>query len=243
MGVITLIRTQSIMQSLIPLLASLAVSQAAGLPALALGSGGVVTNSGLHSSVSSLGHGGLSSGLHHASHGGLHSSVVSHHGSHGGFSGLHNSVVSSHGSHGGLHSSVGSLGHGGIISSGPAYSAPVVTHLPSGYESGHDQYEQPDPFSFEYGVQDDHYHTDFSEHRSGDAEGNIVGDYQVALPDGRVQYVTYRADGHYGGTVMEVKYEGEARHPEVVHAAPVVHEVHDVVHEVVPLPPPSYHGY
>ena len=53
-----------------------------------------------------------------------------------------------------------------------------------------------------------------------------------------MQYVTYRADGHYGGTVMEGRYEGEARHPEVVHATPVVHEVHDVVHEV-----PSYHGY
>merc|ERR1711936_55586 len=200
MGVITLIPTQSIMQSLVPLLACIAVCQAAGLPALALGAGGV-TNSGLHSSVASLGHGAVSSGLHHASHGGLHSSVVSHHGSHG------------------------FLGHGGIISSGisshggSAYSAPVVTHsvpvtthVSSGYESGHDHYEKPDPFTFEYGVQDDHYHTDFSEHRSGDAEGNIVGDYKVARPD-----------GHYGGTVMEVKYEGEARHPEVVHASPVVH--------------------
>ena len=135
-----------------------------------------------------MGHGAVSSGLHHASHGGLHSSVVSHHGSHG-FSGLHNSVVS----HGSSH---GSLGHGGIISSGisshggSAYSAPVVTHsvpvtthVSSGYESGHDHYEKPDPFTFEYGVQDDHYHTDFSEHRSGDAEGNIVGDYKVGDHD------------------------------------------------------------
>merc|ERR1711936_226389 len=104
MGVITLIPTQSIMQSLVPLLACIAVCQAAGLPALALGAGGV-TNSGLHSSVASLGHGSVSSGLHHASHGGLHGSVVSHGSSHG------------------------SLGHGGIISSGisshggSAYSA------------------------------------------------------------------------------------------------------------------------
>merc|ERR1711910_129094 len=111
------------LQNLTPLLACLAVCQAAGLPALALGAGGV-PNSGLHSSVASLGHGAVSSGLHRASHGGLHSSVVSHHGSHG-FSGLHNSVVS----HGSSH---GSLGHGGIISSGisshggSAYSAPVV---------------------------------------------------------------------------------------------------------------------
>ena len=37
---------------------------------------------------------------------------------------------------------------------------------------------------------------------------------QVALPDGRIQYVKYTADGNYGGTTMEVSYTGEARHPE-----------------------------
>ena len=48
--------------------------------------------------------------------------------------------------------------------------------------------------------------------------------------------------GHYGGTVMEVSYQGEARHPEPVHSVqPLVHEVHEVAHEVLPVP--SYHGY
>ena len=37
--------------------------------------------------------------------------------------------------------------------------------------------------------------------------------------------MTYTADGGYGGTVMEVSYKGEARHPEAVHSTPVVHEV------------------
>ena len=62
------------------------------------------------------------------------------------------------------------------------HSSPVVHSTPVVHSSGghHDDYhEQPDPFSFEYGVHDDHYHTDFSEHRAGDAEGNIVGEYQV----------------------------------------------------------------
>ena len=47
----------------------------------------------------------------------------------------------------------------------------------------------------------------------------------MALPDGRIQHVTYHADGGYGGTVMEVTYSGEAHHPEVVHAVshPVAH--------------------
>ena len=84
-----------------------------------------------------------------------------------------------------------------------------------GYNRGYD--EKPDPFYFQYGVHDDKYHTDFSEVRSGDEAGNIKGEYTVALPDGRIQHVIYHADGNYGGTVMEVKYSVEARHPDVVH--------------------------
>ena len=74
--------------------------------------------------------------------------------------------------------------------------------------------EKPDPFHFEYGVHDDKYHTDFSEQRSGDESGSMKGEYTVALPDGRVQHVIYHADGGYGGTIMEVKYSGEAHHPD-----------------------------
>ena len=55
---------------------------------------------------------------------------------------------------------------------------------------------------------------------SGDGAGNIEGEYTVALPDGRIQHVTYHADGGYGGTVMEVTYKGEAHHPE--HLGPAV---------------------
>merc|ERR1719435_180957 len=64
------------------------------------------------------------------------------------------------------------------------------------------------------GVHDDKYYTDFGEERTGDGAGNIKGDYYVHLPDGRVQHVIYHADGNYGGTIMEVKYDGEAHHPE-----------------------------
>ena len=91
----------------------------------------------------------------------------------------------------------------------------------------HEESYQPDPFHFTYGVHDDYHHTDFSESRcaviggrgyratilisdwsrSGDEGGNIKGEYTVALPDGRIQHVTYHADGGYGGTVMEVTYK------------------------------------
>ena len=63
---------------------------------------------------------------------------------------------------------------------------------------------------------------------SGDGAGNIEGEYTVALPDGRIQHVVYHADGGYGGTVMEVTYQGEAHHPEhlggpVGHAGALTH--------------------
>merc|ERR1712025_931011 len=92
--------------------------------------------------------------------------------------------------------------------------------LGHGGHGGHGGYQdnyQPDPFHFNYGVHDDYHHTDFSEQRSGDAAGNIEGEYTVALPDGRIQHVVYHADGGYGGTVMEVTYTGEAHHPEAIH--------------------------
>ena len=45
------------------------------------------------------------------------------------------------------------------------------------------------------------------------------GEYRVALPDGRTQIVTYRAD-HVHGFIADVKYEGHATyHP----APPKIH--------------------
>ena len=98
---------------------------------------------------------------------------------------------------------IGGHGGGGLIGGGGGGH---------GHGQGYD--ERPDPFHFQYGVHDDKYYTDFSEVRSGDEAGNIKGEYTVALPDGRIQHVIYHADGNYGGTIMEVKYDGEAKHPD-----------------------------
>ena len=48
-----------------------------------------------------------------------------------------------------------------------------------------------------------------NEEHNGDATS---GSYYVALPDGRLQKVTYSVNG-YGGYVADVTYEGEAQYP------------------------------
>merc|ERR1712117_100092 len=84
---------------------------------------------------------------------------------------------------------------------------------------------------------------------TSDGASNVQGSYSVALPDGRIQHVTYSSNG-YDGYVADVTYEGTATYPEapaykpapayapkpapayapapvVAHAAPVVaHAVH-----------------
>jgi len=69
-------------------------------------------------------------------------------------------------------------------------------------------------YSFEYGVADSISGSQFGdqESRSG---GLTQGQYQVALPDGRVQTVTYTVDGP-SGYVATVEYSGEAVYPDLV---------------------------
>ena len=53
------------------------------------------------------------------------------------------------------------------------------------------------PYAFEYGVVDEYSGANFNAHET--ADGKVVsGSYQVHLPDGRIQTVTYTAD-HYNG--------------------------------------------
>ena len=74
----------------------------------------------------------------------------------------------------------------------------------------------PRPFAYEYGVQDAYSGADFAKKEIQDEYGVVTGEYRVALPDGRIQIVTYRAD-HEGGFIADVRYEGAAVYPEPGH--------------------------
>lgn len=61
-------------------------------------------------------------------------------------------------------------------------------------------------YAFEYSA-NDIYHT-----QQQDDQGFVKGSYEVPLPDGRVQIVTYTADGD--GYHPEISYKGEAVSPQ-----------------------------
>merc|ERR1719192_217520 len=146
----------------------------------------------------------------------------------------------------------------------PAYApAPVVKVAPAYHAApAYKAEEYPDeisPYTFAYAVADDYSKANFQRQEESDGASNVAGSYSVALPDGRIQHVTYTTNG-YDGYVADVTYEGTAVYPEepaykpapayqpvvaapaykpavvahAVHAAPVV--AHAVAHAVHAAP-------
>ena len=68
-------------------------------------------------------------------------------------------------------------------------------------------------YAYNYAVQDGDSGVDLeqTESRNGYA---TTGQYRVALPDGRIQTVTYSVTDGNSGTIAEVTYQGEAQYPE-----------------------------
>ena len=86
----------------------------------------------------------------------------------------------------------------------------------------------PKPYSYQYGVSDDYSKANFQKTESQDnnvkstdwwqecnvflLQGNVVGQYVIALPDGRIQTTSYTAD-HANGYIAEVTYQGTPVYP------------------------------
>jgi len=103
----------------------------------------------------------------------------------------------------------------------PLPPAPPAHHLPNSKPEFFDEYYDyadnevdydfvQKPYSFTYGVKDEYSGTDFQ--RNEESHGDTIrGSYKVALPDGRVQIVSYEADDD--GYRATVSYEGTPVHP------------------------------
>merc|ERR1712200_380965 len=124
------------------------------------------------------------------------------------------------------------LVHAAPVAHHAVHAAPLVHAAPVAHAAPLDDLAEVSPYTYNYGVADDYSKAAFSQTESNDGTGVVEGSYQVNLPDGRVQTVTYHAND-IDGYVAEVSYAGEAQYPEAVpvahavHAAPVVaHAVH-----------------
>merc|ERR1712123_472092 len=85
-----------------------------------------------------------------------------------------------------------------VYKAAPSYAEPSYADIPAKYD-------------WEYAVKDDYSNNDFGAKESRD--GYLTnGKYYVALPDGRLQTVTYVVDGG-AGYVPTVEYAGEAQYP------------------------------
>jgi len=92
----------------------------------------------------------------------------------------------------------------------PYHPGPPAYHKPGPYKPV--EKLPPKPFAYQYGVKDDYSGAAFQKNENQDDYGNLQGSYTVALPDGRTQIVTYKAD-HENGFIADVKYEGTAVYP------------------------------
>merc|ERR1712002_606884 len=99
----------------------------------------------------------------------------------------------------------------------PAYGPPppAPKYAPAPYKPAPYKEEKlpPQPFAYEYGVQDEYTGAAFQKAETQNDYGVVEGSYKVSLPDGRIQTVTYHAD-HEGGFVADVTYEGTPVYPD-----------------------------
>ena len=67
-------------------------------------------------------------------------------------------------------------------------------------------------YAYNYAVADSYSGANFGQNEKRDGYATL-GEYRVALPDGRTQIVTYNVADAYAGYIADVKYEGVAQFP------------------------------
>merc|ERR1711936_1042924 len=121
--------------------------------------------------------------------------------------------------HHAVHHAVHSVAHHAVHAApvvAPAYhAAPVVApaYKPAPAYKAEEYPDEISPYTFTYAVADDYSKANFQRQEESDGASNVAGSYSVALPDGRIQHVTYTSNG-YDGYVADVTYEGTAVYPE-----------------------------
>ena len=109
---------------------------------------------------------------------------------------------------------------------------PDLSHTSSEFKYGCKNKHDHNQIILTIFLQDSYSGADFAKKEVQDEYGVVTGEYRVALPDGRIQIVTYHAD-HEGGFIADVKYEGAAVYPEPHHGPAPYAPAH---------PAPLHHG-
>eukprot|EP00095_Tigriopus_kingsejongensis_P007912 snap_masked-scaffold132_size323655-processed-gene-2.15 protein:Tk07912 transcript:snap_masked-scaffold132_size323655-processed-gene-2.15-mRNA-1 annotation:"cuticle protein 7" len=95
---------------------------------------------------------------------------------------------------------VADVSYSGKATYGPG---PHKGHGGGGYKEG------PALYNYAYAVHDDYSGANFGQEEKRDGYATS-GQYHVALPDGRIQTVTYSVADEYSGFVADVSYSGKA---------------------------------
>ena len=106
----------------------------------------------------------------------------------------------------------------------PTYKPTPTPYHPPAKPSYHPEpkyQDHPVNYEYTYAVKDDYSGLHFGANEKRDGY-STNGQYHVALPDCRIQTVTYTVDG-YGGYVADVSYSGEPCEPKYHAPAPAYH--------------------
>nr|XP_040574259.1 cuticle protein 8-like [Lepeophtheirus salmonis] len=87
----------------------------------------------------------------------------------------------------------------------PAPYHPTPAYKPAPYHPAPSYKEDPAVYQYQYGVSDEYAGLNFGADEARDGY-STQGKYSVALPDGRIQTVTYNVADAYSGYVADVTY-------------------------------------